>query len=179
MSYIRESKIRTLHSALGEISGNVDIYSILVVDDTANVAHRRVNEKLLLFTELPPLLRISVRERTRVAKYLNALHVEITNSRYVHFRTESVIGATHVTVESDGAITFALRRTNLFARSEILEAVGEQVRMRVAEDKRAELHDRDEPRQVENLGVWVTTIEDAGKVEELSTLVDLGPEALL
>ena len=67
MSYIRESKIRTVHSAFGEVSGNVDIYSILVVDDTANVAHRRVNEKLLLFTQLPPLLRISVRERTRVA----------------------------------------------------------------------------------------------------------------
>ncbi len=51
--------------------------------------------------------------------------------------------------------------------------------MRVTKHEGAELHDGDEAGQVQNFSVGVATIEDTGEVEELGTLVDLGPEALL
>ena len=97
----------------------------------------------------------------------------------MHLRTQSIIGATHVTIESHGAVAFALGLTNLLARRKILETVGEQVGMGVAKDEGAELHDRDEAGEVENLGVGVAAVEDAREVEELCALVDLRPEALL
>lgn len=50
--------------------------------------------------------------------------------------------------------------------------------MRVSEDERSELHNADETREVQDLGIRVSTIEDTGKVEELSTLIYLRPETL-
>lgn len=50
--------------------------------------------------------------------------------------------------------------------------------MGIAEDKRAELHDGDKTRQVENFGVRIASIEDARKVKKLCALIDFSPEAL-
>ena len=50
--------------------------------------------------------------------------------------------------------------------------------MLITEDKRAELHDGDEAGEVEDFGVGIASVEDTGEVEELSTLVNLGPKAL-
>ena len=51
--------------------------------------------------------------------------------------------------------------------------------MRIAENERAELHDGDEARKVEDLGVGITAVKHTGQVEELSTLVNFCPEAFL
>ncbi len=50
--------------------------------------------------------------------------------------------------------------------------------MGIPEDQGAEFHDRDEAGEIMDLLVWVPAIEDAGKVEEFGTLVNLGPETL-
>ena len=50
--------------------------------------------------------------------------------------------------------------------------------MLIAEDEGAELHDGDEAGEVEDLGVGVATVENAGEIEELRTLVDLCPKTL-
>ena len=51
--------------------------------------------------------------------------------------------------------------------------------MLIAEDEGAELHDGNEAGEIEDLGVGVATVEDAGEIEELRTLVYLCPKALL
>ena len=50
--------------------------------------------------------------------------------------------------------------------------------MGIAEDKRAELHDGDKTRQVEDFGIRIASIEDARKVKKLCTLINFSPEAL-
>ena len=50
--------------------------------------------------------------------------------------------------------------------------------MRIPEHQRPELHHADEPAQVQNLRIRVTSGHNARKVEEFGTLVDLRPEAL-
>ena len=50
--------------------------------------------------------------------------------------------------------------------------------MLIAEDEGAEFHDGDEAGEVEDFSVGITSIKDAREVEELGTLVNLGPEAL-
>ena len=51
--------------------------------------------------------------------------------------------------------------------------------MCVAEYEGAEFHHGDETAEILYLLVGVATIEDAGQVKELGTLIDFGPEALL
>jgi len=48
--------------------------------------------------------------------------------------------------------------------------------MAVPEDKRSELHDADETGKIEDLGIGITTIENAREIEELRALVYLIPE---
>lgn len=50
--------------------------------------------------------------------------------------------------------------------------------MCVTEHQGAEFHDADESGEIENFGVRVSAIENAGKVEEFGALIDLCPETL-
>ena len=137
-----------------------------------------MDKQFLLLAQLPPLLRVGVWQRTRVAENLDALDVEIADSRDVDFGSQTVVGAAHVTIEGDRAVALALGGANLLTRGEVLETVGKHVGMLITEDKRAELHDGDEAGEVEDFGVGIASVEDTGEVEELSTLVNLGPKAL-
>ena len=49
--------------------------------------------------------------------------------------------------------------------------------MGVTEDQRSEFHDGDEAREVEDLSVRISAIENAGKVEEFCPLVDFCPKS--
>lgn len=51
--------------------------------------------------------------------------------------------------------------------------------MAVPEYQRPELHDTDETRQIEDLGVGIATVEDTREIEELCALVYLIPKAFL
>lgn len=138
-----------------------------------------MDEELLLLTELPPLLRSGIWKRTRVSKDLNALHLEVSNTRNVYLGALTIIRATEVAVDGDGPVALAPGLSDLLSRSEILEAVREHVRMCVAEYEGAELHHGDEAGQVKNLSVGVAAVQDAREVEQFGPLVDLRPEALL
>ena len=138
-----------------------------------------MHQELLLLAQLAPLLRVSIREGTWVAERGDALHAQVPDTRYVHLRSESQVGAAEVAVQRDGPVAFALGRTDLLAGCQVFETVGEEVGVGVAEDEGAELHNADEAREVEDLGVGVAAVHNAREVEELCALVDLGPEALL
>lgn len=51
--------------------------------------------------------------------------------------------------------------------------------MAISEDKRSELHHADEARKIQDLSVWIASVEDAGEVKELCTLIYLCPKTLL
>ena len=95
------------------------------------------------------------------------------------FGAQPIVGAAQVAIEGYSTVALALRRTNLLSRSEVLETVGKHIGVRIAENERAELHDGDEARKVEDLGVGITAVKHTGQVEELSTLVNFCPEAFL
>lgn len=169
----------TVGVASRKATRHVDPNCVLVVHDTADVAHGCVDEEFLLFAELAALLRVGGGQGTRVAQYGDTGHVEVAYSRNMHLHARAQVGAADVAIDGDGAIALALGGAHELARCEVLETVGEQVRVGVAEDEGAELHDADEAGEVEDLGVGVAPVEHAGEVEELGALVDLGPEALL
>ena len=50
--------------------------------------------------------------------------------------------------------------------------------MGVAKDKWTELHDANEAREVLNLCVRISTVDDTGKVEQFGTIVDFSPETM-
>ena len=50
--------------------------------------------------------------------------------------------------------------------------------MGVSENERAEFHDRDETGQIHDFRIWITTIENAGEVEEFCALVYFCPETV-
>lgn len=138
-----------------------------------------MDQELLLLAELPPLLRSRIWKWTRVSKDLNALHLEVSDTGNVHLGALTIIGAAEVAVDGDGPVTLASGLPDLLSRSEVLEAVGEHVRMCVAEHEGAELHHGDEAGEVEDLGVGVPAVQDAREVEEFGPLIDLRPEAFL
>lgn len=49
--------------------------------------------------------------------------------------------------------------------------------MSIPEDQGSELHDADETGKIENLGIRITTVENAREIEKLRALVYLIPEA--
>lgn len=51
--------------------------------------------------------------------------------------------------------------------------------MLVPKDERTKLHDADEAGEVEDFLVRISAVEDAAEIEELGSLVNLGPEAFL
>src|SRR6266550_2135389 len=67
---------------------------------------------------------------------------------------------------------------NLLTWREILHSVGKKVRVGVSEDQRSEFHDGDEAREVEDLRIRISAIENAGEVKQLRPLVDFGPKSL-
>ena len=50
--------------------------------------------------------------------------------------------------------------------------------MSVSEDERTEFHDRDETGQIHDFCIRITTIENAGEVEEFCALVNFCPETV-
>ena len=50
--------------------------------------------------------------------------------------------------------------------------------MSISEDERTEFHDGDETREIHNFRVWITTVENARKVEEFCALVYFCPETV-
>ena len=50
--------------------------------------------------------------------------------------------------------------------------------MGVSEDERTEFHDRYETGEIHDFCVWITTIENTGKVEEFCALVYFRPETV-
>ena len=155
----------TFYATFGKVTGYIDVYGILVVDNATNVAHGSVDEQFLLLAQLPPLLRLGVGQRTWVTENLDGLNVEVTHPRDMDLGAHAVVGSTQITIEGDSAITLALGSADLFTRGEVLETIGKHVRVLVAEDERAELHDGDEAGEIEDFGVGITSVKDAGEVE--------------
>lgn len=83
-----------------------------------------------------------------------------------------------VSEERDRPVRLGVRAEE-FSRSDILESIGEEVGVRVAEDEGTELGDGDESTEVEDLAVGVSTIHDTAEVEHLGSVVHLGPESVL
>jgi len=50
--------------------------------------------------------------------------------------------------------------------------------MSVAEDERTKLHHTDEAGEEVDLGVGISTVDDAGKGKELGSLVDFRPKSM-
>jgi len=48
--------------------------------------------------------------------------------------------------------------------------------MCISEDEGPELHNGDEAREIHDFGVWISTVDDPGQVEELRALVNFCPE---
>jgi hypothetical protein len=96
----------------------------------------------------------------------------------MHFGAETEVRPAHVPIHRHCSVTLSLRGTYQFARGEIFYPIYENVGMRVPEYKRAEFYDRDEARKVDDFSIRVAAVNDAREVEELSTLIYLGPKAL-
>jgi hypothetical protein len=162
----------------GETSRDVHIHRILVVHDTSDVAHRRMDE-FRLFAHLASPLALERRKRTRVFQPLHCPNFQIARSGYMNLcvpRWE--VRPAKIPVERDGPVDLWVL-PDRFSGSEILQAVGEEVRVLIPEHERPELHDRDESREEVDLAIGVSTVEHTGEGEELGALVDLGPESVL
>ena len=121
--------IRTFDAALREVTRNVDVHGVLVIDDSANVTHRSMNEELFLFAELPSLLGLRIGQWTWVAEDLDALDVQVAYTRDMHPGSQPVVGTAKIAVDSNRTIAFTLGLSDLFARCEVLKTVGKHVGM--------------------------------------------------
>lgn len=95
---------------------------------------------------------------------------------YLGAKTE--VRPAHVPIYCDCTVAFALRGTYEFAGGQVFEPIRENVGVCVPEDQRAEFHDRNETRKVDDFGIGVAAVNDAREVKKLSTLIYFGPEAL-
>lgn len=95
-----------------------------------------------------------------------------------HLHVGPQVGTPNVAVKGDGAITLWIFLDGNGVRH-VFETVADDVRVGVAPDQRAKLHDRDESRQIHYLCFAVTAIDDAREVEKFGALVDFCPKALL
>jgi hypothetical protein len=84
----------------------------------------------------------------------------------------------YVAIYCHCTVTLSLRGAYEFARREVFQPICENVGMCVPEDERAEFHDRDEARKVDDFGIGVAAVNDAREVEELGTLIYFCPETL-
>lgn len=138
-----------------------------------------MNEQFLLLAQLPSLLRVLVGKRTWVAQRLNALHLQVSYTGNMNLGPQPEVCPAQVAINGDCPIAFALGLADLLSWCEVLKTVDEEVRMGVSEDEWTEFHDADKPREVENLGVWITAIDEPTQIKEFCALVDFRPETFL
>lgn len=74
------------------------------------------------------------------------------------------IRSSEVAVNRDESIACRLL-PDLLSRCQILEPVGKEIGMGVAEYQRTEFHHGDETTEVLDFLVWISTIENARKIE--------------
>lgn len=137
-----------------------------------------MDEQFLALAQFSSFLRLSRGKWAGVLELLYAAHVQVANAGYMDFGALSQIGSPDVAVDGDGSVAFAVALTNLFSGCEILESIDEHIGMGVAKYERPELHDADETREVHDLGVRISAVEDPGEVEHLRAGVNLCPEPL-
>ena len=76
----------------------------------------------------------------------------------MHLRPCAQVCAPQIPVHRDSAIAFSLGESDILARSKIFEAVGEEIRVGVSEDERAELHDAHKTGEIEDFCVWISAV---------------------
>jgi hypothetical protein len=68
---------------------------------------------------------------------------------------------------------------NLFPGGKVLHSIGEKIRVGVSKNEWTELHDGDEPREVQYLIVRVSAVEYTREIKKFRALVDFCPEPFL
>ena len=119
-----------------------------------------------------------VGQRARVGQRFDALHSIIPGAGDADLQVVLEERAPHVAVKYGLAVREGIL-SELLLVCAVLDAVNQHVRVGIAPDKRAELHDRDEAGEVVDLLLVVKPIYQAAQVEQLRTGVDLRPEAAL
>jgi len=134
--------------------------------------------ELVLLAQFAPALAVDRRQWTRIGERRDVLDREIACTRNVDSGTLAHVGTAQEAVECDRAVALGVEPHG-FSWRKVLEAVCEHVRMRIAEDEWAELHDADEAAQILDFGIGIAAVEHAREVEELCALINLRPEAFL
>lgn len=106
------------------------------------------------------------------------MDIQIADAGNMNAHAFSEVRAAKVSIHSDSAVTLAIRGLYLLPRSEVLHAVNEKIRMRVAEDQWAKFHDTDKAGKIQNFRVRITTVENTRQIEEFCALIYLRPETL-
>lgn len=78
----------------------------------------------------------------------------------MHLRSKPKICTSDISINRNRTVAFSFRCADKFAGGEVLEAISEDVRMGVSEDKGSELHDRDEAGEIHDFGVGIAAIEN-------------------
>lgn len=132
-----------------------------------------------LLPHFPAPLALERRKGAWIRQSLHLAHLQISRSRYVHLGiSRGKVRTSQIAVQCDRAVHFGIFADRLAWR-QVLDSVGNEVRMRVAEHEGPELHHADESGKKVDLGVGVSAVDDAGEGEELGALVDLRPESVL
>ena len=155
---------------------DVDVHRVLVDAHDAHVAHRRVDQRVLL-GERALLQR--VRQRARVRQRLDVVDDEVAAAHEVHRRARLEMRAAHVAEERDVPVALPPRRVDAARVRDVLDAVDQQVAVRVAPAQRPELDAREVQVHEPDLALRVLAVDDAAHVEHLGALVDLRPEPVL
>lgn len=98
-----------------EIPGHIDVNSVLVVDDSPNIAHGCVYQ-LMLFCQLAALFTLGGRKGARICQLSYTLDIEVSGTRYMDLIRLLHIRSPKVTIERDISIAGGVR-ADLFARS--------------------------------------------------------------
>ena len=98
-----------------KVPGHVDVDSVLVIDDSPDIAHGCMYQ-LMLVCQLAALFTLGGRKGARICQLSYALDIEVSSTRYMDLVRLLHIGSPKVTIERDVSIAVGLR-SDLFARS--------------------------------------------------------------
>ena len=176
--------IRVVSPGKGAGGGDPNAFAVPHDAAASSTRHGRVGDAVLV-AQLATLLALDGRQRTRVGELDQTGRLKCVSAAARDVDADRVLvggsakwDAAHVAKDGNGTIRGRVSTEDVLGR-DVVEAIGEEVGVRVPKDQRAKLGDRDEPAQVEDLAVWVAAVEDAAEVEHLCSVVDLCPEAVL
>jgi len=155
--------------------GDVDVDGVAVEQEPADVGHGPVDEPVAV-PQAPPLDDLGT--RAGVGEDLDLPDGVVPDAGDVDAGALPEVGAAEEAVETHVPVALGVPPDGV-AVGEVLEAVGEDVRVRGAPGEGPELLHGDEAGEVEDLALEVAPVAEPREVEELGALVDLGPEAVL